>query len=55
MPIAGIYGPDDFGTAVEQPAAAAHGRDSPARAARALSDAIAGMDGGGRARHRASL
>jgi quinolinate synthase len=37
MPIAGIYGREDFGTVVEQPAAVAHGRDSPAREARLLS------------------
>jgi len=36
MPIAGIYGREDFGTVVEQPAAVAHGRVSPAREARVL-------------------
>ena len=55
MPIAGIYGPDDFGNR-RQACPPRHRAAASARRARPrAADAVAGMDAGGRARHRASL
>ena len=56
MPIAGIYGPDDFGNPVHgHPAAQARSRVTAAERARALPMPSLQWTAGGRARHRASL